>query len=419
MVLPSGRTVIHARPARGRRPGSRALPGRACACSISLLAAWTVSSCHSPPAGEPDLGPIDAVVDDFARTVWPGVDGSDGRRQVPLLNGFFEGEPTSFWFGGFTSHGSPNAFWFCRRSDPECPFDTDGVVQWSRVVGGPVFATLPGEVDYSPYWLAWVVRVPEDYQPDELKSVFGIEEAASTGRVQVEQVFFDHGGSFGPGPAIMLCMMVLQGTELEGNGAAMVGTLDLPSLYVPVRRGWHKQYQVAFYDFTAGEGVVVSDPASESVPLTAAADLYSFFRDCDGASASPVCSSPERSAVAPVSERWAGVDLTGDGDRRDTNHVLSAAPRVSLDDPWATTYSALWRIRQVRVPPAADAEVALIDTTGDQTLSAARDLPTIRQLAEVGAVDEPIDLPESYVGLDIPANDGRVFLTCPAQVAAP
>ena len=368
------------------------------------------------PLAEEDLGPIEAVVDEVARTVWPGVEGEDGRF-VRLLNGFFAGEPTAFWFGGLAPRRTADLFWFCRDGDASCPFDDSGSFARDRAVGDPVFATMPGEVDHSPFWRLWVVRVPADYEADELKSTFGIQQAADAGRVFVEAAVADHGGDIGPAEVLVHCLMVLEGTVLEGNGDDLVGRPGEPSQRVVPRMGWHKQYRVNVFDFVDTEGVFAPNTSSESVPVMPEANILVFHRDCAGGSTSPACDALAMPEVA-VSERGVEEDLTGDGDKRDTNNIITGFPGVAPGaDPWETPYSPLWRVKGVRVPAATDADVDLIDTTGDQDVSDARSVADVRTLVEAGLIAEPEDLPEDG-GISFPGNGGSLFFSCHTQVAA-
>lgn len=367
---------------------------------------------------EEDLGPIEQTVDEVARTVWPGVDDDDGRA-VRLLNGFFDGEPASWWFAGFAPRRTADVFWFCPEEDATCPFDDAGTFDRSRAIGAPVFATMPGESTHSPFWLLWVVRVPSDYEPDELKSTFGIQQAAEAGRVQVEAAVVDHGGDIGPAGVIVHCLMVLEGTVLQGNGDDLVGRPGEATEPVPVRTGWHKQYRVNVFDFIDTAGVFAPNPSSESVPTMAESDHFVFHRDCAGGSLSPACDALGQDA-APVSERGLDADLTDDGDRQDTNNILTGLPGAEPGvDPWEVTYSPLWRVKAVRVPAEGDDDVSLIDTTADQDDSDARSVADVRALVEAGIVPEPEDLSEAEAGANpIEGNEGVLFFNCPAQVPA-
>ncbi len=389
--------------------------------ATALTGALQCLACGCEPAASPaeeDLGPLDQVVDEVARTVWPGVEGEDGRF-LRLLNGFFDGGPTAYWFAGFAPRRTADVFWFCPESDLSCPFDSAGTFDRSRTLGDPVFSTMPGEIDHSPFWLVWIVRVPDDYEADELKSTFGIEQAAEAGRVTVEAAMTDHGGDVGPAEVLVHCLMVLDGTTLEGNGDDVIGRPGEPTQAVAARGGWHKQYRVTVFDFIDTEGVVAPSPASESVPLMPDANIFVFHRDCAGGSTSPACDAVADRDSVSVSERGVEEDLTGDGDRRDTNNIVGGFPGADLgSDAWDSIYSPLWRVKTVQIPAAVDADIALIDTSADQDVTDARSVADVRALFEGGLIPEPEDASEDAASNAIPGNEGSVFFNCPSQVPA-
>ncbi len=370
-----------------------------------------------PDVGEPELGPIEDMLDEVSMTVWPGVVKDDGVRELRRINGFNNGDPTGYWFANFASKNAPDIFWFCREGDTLCPFDERGVIDRSRTVGNPVVSSIPGESTYSPFWLSWRVTVPDDYEADEVKSVDAVEAGVKEGRFSVEKVVFDHGGELGPADTIMHCLLVLTGTLLEGNGEDLVGQPGKPSMEIPVQEGWFRQYRVQFYDFTFSEGVFAPDKASESTPKMRSADIFVFFRDCANGSPTEVCQYAASSAdLGAVSERGVEQDFTGDGDKGDTNNIISAIPRKIPDDPLDKPYSALWKVNRVAIPPENDDRLQLIDLTLDQDTSAIKSTQVMREYVAAGLVAEPKPISEEDVGNSIPGNDGEVFFNCPSQV---
>ncbi len=353
----------------------------------------------------------------MSRTVWPGVEGNEGRH-VRLLHGFFGGAPTAYWWIGFARRHTSDVFWFCPEDDAGCPFDERGAIDFDRLVGDPVFATMPGEVDYSPFWLTWIVRVPEDYPADALKSVFGIEEAVEEGLVTMERAVFDHGGDVGPGDAVMLCSLALDGTTLEDNGGPLADTGE-DSLFVPTRLGWHKGYRVNYFEFTEGEGPIPASFSSESRVETTAANIFLFYRDCANGSTSPVCDAVGAGDVAPIDERGVEADFNGDGDRQDTNNTISGFPGVDPTDPWDVRYSSLWKVHVVRVAPGSDADVTLMDTSGDQQVSDVMGMADLRDLVDQGLLLPPLAATQQDVVDPFGTGDGEVFFNCPSQVPIP
>ncbi len=385
-----------------------------------LLAFGILTGCQgdtTPEHFDVDLGPIDRTIDPIVATVWPGVETETGRH-VRRVNGFHDGEPTTYWFAGFASRLAADVFWFCEEGDTACPFDDSGVIDRSRTIGNPVFARIPGELDYSPFWVSWVVRVPKSYKANDLKSMKGIEDAEKAGFLTVEPSMFDHGGDVGPDIALMHCLLVLEDTELEGNGD-LIPTYDGqgdPSMYLPPRQGWHKQYQVKYFEFNDSAGVFPPDPASESVPLFPHADIFVYFRDCANGSQSTSCGSTS-AEMGAVSERGVELDLTSDGDKADNNNIISAMPRTPVVNPeFDKAYSPLWRVHRVLIPVENDSEMVLMDSTVDQNDTIARSTADVRALYEQGLTLEPEPLTEEFAGNQIYGNDGMLFFNCPSQV---
>lgn len=368
---------------------------------------------------EKDLGPIDNVLDDLTKTVWPGVIDSDGGRHIRLLNGFYNGKPSAYWFSGFAPRFTAQMFWFCYDRDTSCPLGPDGKINPVALVGNPVFSRIPGEQDYSPYWAVQVVRVPDDYRPNDIKSQLGIEKAVADGLATVAPLRVDFGGTTGVADAIRHCLLVLDGTALERNGADVIGSPGTPTRPVPFGDGWHKRYEVKLFDFSAVEGLFAPDPDSTADrTLMASAAIFVLFRDCDGGSTSPLCDAIS-AGMASVSELGVENDFTGDGDKADTNNLLAAIPGEPPPNPDDKIYSPLWAVNVVKVKPEHDAEVQLIDTSGDQNQT---DLPSVvamRAAIADGLLDPAEPMSEAQAGNSIPGNDGKVFFNCPSQVPVP
>ncbi len=392
----------------------RAVP----AVAIVLMIAGP--ACSDPPVEDDnsDLGPIEQVVDEVARTVWPGVDRTDGSRYIRRINGFLRDEGISYWFIGFASRLTADAFFFCRKGDKVCPFDKHGRLDPKIQVGHPVFARVPGEAGYSPFWLVWVVHVPDDYKDNTLKSAHAIEKATAAGDVTVSLYFYDYKGTVGPTETIMHCLLVLAGTELEDNGKDVVSQPGVPSATIPVRMGWHKRYSVEFFDFSHTERVFSPDDVTESRALMPISDIFVLFRDCkeDGkGSKAPVCDKVSGELQGAVSERGVEDDLTKDGDKSDSNNVIVAAPGISPANAKDKVYSPLWRVNAVRVFADQEKKVTLMDDTGDQNKTDIKSMLELRKRVDSGVFDEPAFMSEAMAGNAIPGNDGKVFFNCPVQ----
>ncbi len=367
---------------------------------------------------EPDRGSLTDVIDNSQRRVWPGVEVPGQGRVIQRINGFVDDRPIDYWFAGLVRPSTADIYWFCRDQDTECPLDAAGAVDFSRTVGRPVFARIPGEQSYSPYWWIKVIRVPEDYRPDSIKSVFGIEQAIAAGRARLDWFYFNHRRWVGPDKAIEHTLLVLDGTVLEGNGESPPGRPDVTTRYVQRRQGWHKQFRVQYYDFSAIEGVL--PPADEEqeewlAPRVPTAELYMLFRDCAAGADSPACSTGGRMSGA-VTERTLSLSLTGDGDLSDTNNVLGALPGRAPSDPDDPLYSPSWAVMEVRVAPESDADVRLIDTTGDQRVSDVRSVATVQKLVADGVLRAPIPVTGDRVG---GPTDGPIFFDCATQLVEP
>lgn len=386
-------------------------------CAVALSGALGTACSDGPVSDvEEDLGPIEGAVDEVARTVWPGNDRSDGSRYIRTINGFFDEEPTAYWFIGFASRITADAFFFCRKGDASCPFDAQGHLDPASQVGLPVFARVPGEVGYSPFWLIWVVHVDEDYQPNTIKSAASIQKRADAGELEVSQYTYDHGGGMGPGESILHCLLVLTGTQLERNGEHVVNKPDKPTRIVPNRFGWHKQYKVEFFDFSISERVFSPDDVTESRPLMRFSDIFVMFRECDETSKSPVCGLLNTELPGAISERGVETDMTGDGDRFDTNNVIVAFPDKPPTLKTDKVYSPLWRINVVKVLAKNESKLELIDQSGDQNKTDVKSIKTIRERVAEGLLQPPEFMSEAMAGNAIPGNDGKVFFNCPSQV---
>ncbi len=367
---------------------------------------------------EADLGPIENMIDEVGETMWPGNVTASGLRHVRRINGFYDGEAAAYWFAGFASRLPADVFWFCRDGDTSCPMDSSGTIDRSRTVGRPVFARIPGDAGFSPFWRVWVVDVPSHYQADEIKSVAGIDKASGAGSVTVRPLVFDHGGEIGTDMTIMHCLLVLSDTELQHNGGDMINQPGTASMPVPAQTGWHKQHQVQFFDFTESEGVFAPAVATESVALMRTADIFVMFRNCEAGSQVATCGHTS-SALSAVSERGIEFDLNGDNDKADSNNIISGFPRTINSDPVDIHYSPLWRVMRVRIEPENDDAVPLIDSTGDQNDSILKTPRSIREAAAKGLVHPPETVSEAAAGDAIIGNDMTTFFNCPAQIPAP
>ena len=146
------------------------------------------------------------------------------------------------------------------------------------------------------------------------------------------------------------------------------------------------------------------------------ADIFVFFRDCEGGSESPACDGTT-GLLGAVSERGVELDLTADGDKADNNNIISGFPRTPSLDPRDRVYSPLWRVMRTRIPADHDSDVLLIDSTRDQNESMARSPQDIRALVQAGLVLPPETVSEAEASDAVAGNDNVLFFDCPSQVA--
>lgn len=237
---------------------------------------------------------IDAQIADY--------DGVDA--EVPLLAGFSGGAPVSYWdFGPAPEFAAP-IFVLVRKDGDDITF----------VSHNTVIDSIPGDPGYSPYWAVWLVEVTDRYDGEILPSLAAIQEAEELGLVlpPVQQQFSVN------------CPAVAKGVTLEvGNGQ--------PALPPPSRFYWNGK-TVRYYDF----GIM---PLVDGA-LTPDQRMYLVRRE----------------GGEPLSEPVRGVDLTGDGDIKDTNNIFES---TTDDEAW----TPLCRTVSVAVPSG----YASIDTAMDQT----------------------------------------------------
>lgn len=349
------------------------------ACAIAAVAA---SSCVSADGADADLGPVEATLSDDDRTAWPGAEGAGGRV-VPLRNGFHDEAQAAWWDFGSAPRGTADSFWFCREDDDLCPLDENRRLNWDRAVGNPLVTRLPGDAEFSPYWQVWVARVPDDYAGNEITTAATLHARAEAGEIEAAPLRIDFGApqgrDVGVRDVVVHFPLVLDGTVLEGNGRAMVGDAAMPSMFVETRQAWFEGYRVSLLDFSRSEGVLPAADDSQGRPMTPFSDAFVLYRDCRAEPLPELCSGAAEIRRA-VEE---GPDLTGDGDTRDTNTLLASLPGRPAKDGGAP-YSPLQRDLAAEVEAARDAEVALIDRTGDDSSSDVRSLATLLAAIDAG-----------------------------------
>ncbi len=382
---------------------------RARLAATCLLGALSLG-CDEAPA-TPDVGLsagpwIDDALTPAERIHWPGVDHAGGRV-VSLVNGFANDAPSSYWFFGLAGRETDDVFLTCREGDDACPLTRDGRIAWDRVVGKPLLARVPGDPRYSPWWQLWTVRVGSAYEPDSIRTIGQLFRAVGLGTARVDAEVLEDGRA-----ALVHLPLVLRGTELEGNGGAMPDGTGR-KLAIDRLEGWRQGLLVAFFDFSRSEGVFGASADGEARPRMPFANIYTFYRVCDGGAAdASICSVSVATAESHrlLSERGLGQDITGDGDLDDTNTVLGALPGAQVDvaEP---PYSPLWAVSQVEIPRASP--LRFVDDTRDQARSDVTSAADIRAAVARGDLSAPAPVM-------FPAgSDTPLFFNCPAPVPAP
>lgn len=387
-------------------------------CVGATLWLLALGGCPNPvgPEGDPNLGPIDDTVTRSDRINWPGVDTGRGR-EIPFIRGFANGAPNAYWFLGFASKRSADSFWFCREGDESCPLDEHRRLNWDTLVGNPLFMRIPGQAGFSPFWQMWVVRVPDDYEADSVKTIETLHEMDLARQVHVEPFILDFGeiaGTFrGPQEVLLHCALVLRGTILAENGDTLPDGSG-PMLVMENHFGWHEGFEVEFVDFSPSDGVFPEDVTSDSRPLMPFGKIYIHWRWCDRDPVPEICDIPGFALGdrRPVSERGLGQDVTGDDDPNDTNNTLGALP-CDLQREGEPPYSPLWQPNAVFVP----AEVGLVDTYRSQNESDIQSVNDIFAGVEAGLYPEPVPQSEDSTGNPFPGNEGVVFFNCPVPVS--
>jgi hypothetical protein len=245
-------------------------------------------------------------------------DGVDGL--IPRVSAFADGVQVHVWEVGPAPAFVAPVYRLVRRT-------TEGL---TGVPHNTLVDTLPGDPGYSPYWAVFDVVVTDRYRGEVIPSVAAIDEAVVRGLVEQPV----------PGGFAVDCPAVASGVLLEVGG----GQPPMP----PPRRFNVKGHSVAYFDF----GVM----AVEDAVRVGEVRHYVLRRE----------------GGEPLSEPVRNIDLTGDGDVRDSNDVYDRAADEATPAPRCRTVT-------VAVPTAT----ASIDTSRDEAIA---DLTRADQLFAPGPV---------------------------------
>lgn len=267
-------------------------------------------------------------------------DGVDG--EVPLLAGFAGGGPTAYWdFGDAPSFAAP--LWVLVRKDADgdlTPIEHPTIAQ-----------VIPGQPRYSPYWAVSFAEVTDAYDGEIIPSLEALQEAQDLGLVSAP---VDQG-------VVVNCPVVAGDVTLEVGGGA-------PPLAPSTLLYW-AGHAVPYYDF----GLV---PMQDQATVLEA-PMYRLRRE----------------GGEPLSEPLRHVDMTGDGDIKDTNNIFASTTE-------AASYTSLCRVVDVAVP----SDYQSIDTSGDQSIADFRD------------AEELFD-PDPVTGNVIAYSETEELFNCPQQRA--
>jgi hypothetical protein len=290
------------------------------------------------------------AVDDALTTQ---IDDADGvARMVLPVHGFAEGAPATYWdFGTVPGPATMPMYFLCRASGVRC----------LPVEHAPIAEALPGEDGYAHFGRVHEVEVTDAWDGEILPSREAIDDAVRDGLVLAPVATDEYAH----------CPIV----HPEVRVGLDDGTTAAPEpIYV---RGMEARC-VAFWREHGFRSL--ADPETGRVLVR---NVYPLFREGD---------------ALPISEIAREMDLTGDGDQRDTNNVLGVAYTSS-------NYTPLWRAVRVVVP----ATYASIDTSMDETMAtyrAATDMFTIDP-----ATYELMPIPGAIVEHEIT----ETWIDCPIQ----
>jgi hypothetical protein len=249
------------------------------------------------------------------------IDEHDGvGATIPMYTAFAAGQVTHYWdLGPAPDLAAPIYVLYRKNGDT-----------LEKLPHPPIFDAVPGDTGYSPYWHPFSVEVTAAYAGEVIPSVEALNQARDAGLVNGPRLM----------PTNVNGPVILDDVTIEDGGSA-AGAPRRGTFYYRGRAG-------TYLDF--GETKLASD--NVTVPSV---DFYVLRRE----------------GGEPLSEPLRGVDMTGDGDTRDTNDVF-ALPRS--DAAW----SPLCRERTVTVAVATKS----IDTSGDEAVA---DVRSAAQLFSGGA----------------------------------
>jgi hypothetical protein len=193
---------------------------------------------------------------------------------IPLRMGFVDGDPAPYWdFGPGTTHLAPVYVLVTNIAQ-----DGSGFTQ---LPDHPVlFGVIPGQFGYTPLWQVVLVPITSAYAQERITSVEALQSARDEGLL----------GNFVDLPAAIDCPIVHRDSRLEEPDGER-----LPKI------AYWGGYEVAYFD--------LGFAAIDAENFSGTHDDYYTLR---------------REGGEPLDEGVRGVDMNGDGDLLDTNHVFTS-----------------------------------------------------------------------------------------------
>lgn len=282
------------------------------------------------------------------------IDEADAVARVVLpISGFTEGAPVRYWdFGLVPSAGTMPMYFLCRRRGAAC----------RPIEHPPIAEHLPGENGYSHFGRVFEVEVTDAWAGEVIPSRSAIDDAVRDGlvRAPVSTHRYAHCPIVHPDVRVAL-----------GDGSE-----EAPE---PIYVRAMEAHCVAFWRTHGTRELADVDEGALLIR-----NVYALFREGD---------------AMPISEIVRDVDLTHDGDTRDTNNVLGVGHGLE--------YTPLWRA--VRVTVASD--YASIDTAMDETMA------SYRAATDMFTIDAATYEIAPIAGRVVSFEVTDTLIDCPAQSA--
>jgi len=286
---------------------------------LLALLPLVAASCLEPQVGDdvPPRGlvlPAGTVVEsiyDYPEMAEQVADNDGVDNVIPMLSGFAGGQPMRFWDFGEAPQNAAPIFALYRG---------DLMGEWSFASDINIIDSIPGDDNYTPFWSIFLFEVTDDYQDEVIPSFAAIEEAIELGLLKPEPTQIE---AYSNCPVVHRDVRLMVG--LDENGDDDDGGEDGFLAPIPV---YYQGKMATYYDFARNP--IHHERALEdgiNVPIS-----HQFILARPG---EPLLSEVRR-----------GVDMTGDGDTRDTNNIfpdsLAEDSYTPLRHSWRVTVPATY-----------------------------------------------------------------------------